>query len=586
VVLALWVMVVCRPAPTHAQAAPGPQAQGLTAEDVLNLVRHGIPADQVTELIQRNPTDFGLSLEAIDNLKRDGVPPTVIDAMLKSRGSAASGQTVPPAPEPSTVDHIPPPNIHPARVSTGSPGAPGGQAAGPGTVAGGSASQQPPNSAARLQQAKSAQIPPDSWTPPPKQPDPGCPIKTKRKVTKVDLDYDTGSGSASRLGRSGMYCFALRNANPLYDWLLKLNVSEPTGNPFDLLNDAIQTLTKLSIGASSAKPTPLPTGRAPSCPDLRDVTQKATALKQALAVMVPGKDSSGKVAYIPLQETQKDWQAVPGAFSDLERSVRALVGNLPDNPDQGCEAVLQQAESTILDDYPKLRAQYKDLSERLARPDVQYLERPVEATASVDLVATPSYAGTADGSKTFHFEPSFGILSSSAGFLLTELPARSYSSATAPNPSDPTMTQNVLKVDSGAGIRPALIVLLTGNIPQLNRRNFGLGVSAGPVFDISNGKADTSRFGVFGGISVRLTPWIFLTPGVHVGEFADFPPGFTHPGQVIPPNTGTPAATKRYTARFAFAVTFKLKDLGASTASNQTKPQAAGPPQPAAGSKQ
>jgi hypothetical protein len=164
-------------------------------------------------------------------------------------------------------------------------------------------------------------------------------------------------------------------------------------------------------------------------------------------------------------------------------------------------------------------------------------------------------------------------LSSSAGFLLTTLPARSYSSATAPNPSDPTETQNVLKVDYGSGIRPALAVLLTGNLPQVNKRNYGLGVSAGPVFDIANGKADTSRFGFFGGISLRLTPWIFLTPGVHVGEFADFPPGFTHAGQVIPPNTGTPTGTKRYTARFAFALTFKLKDLGASTTTDQTKGQ-------------
>jgi hypothetical protein len=134
-----------------------------------------------------------------------------------------------------------------------------------------------------------------------------------------------------------------------------------------------------------------------------------------------------------------------------------------------------------------------------------------------------------------------------------------------------------LRVDYGAGIRPALVALLTGNIPHLNTKNYGLGVSGGLVFDVSNGKADTSRFGFFGGPSVRLTPWIYLTPGVHFGEFADFPQGFTHPGQVIPANTGTPTPTKRYTGRFAFSITFKIKDLGATTPSTtQAKPQQGG----------
>jgi len=226
---------------------------------------------------------------------------------------------------------------------------------------------------------------------------------------------------------------------------------------------------------------------------------------------------------------------------------------------------LGTAIAVILDDYPKTRKDYRALLDRMARPDEQYLERSLDAYAPADLVLTPSYAGTALTAKTLHFDASFPILSSSAGFLLTELQARAYSSVTAPDPSDPTKTQNVLKVDDGAGIRPALTVLLTGNVPQVNWHNVGLGVSAGPVFDISNGKADTSRLGFFGGLSLRLTPWIMLTPGVHVGEYADYPQGFTHAGQVIPPNTGTPNPTKRYTARFAFAITWKIKDLGAAT---------------------
>jgi hypothetical protein len=89
----------------------------------------------------------------------------------------------------------------------------------------------------------------------------------------------------------------------------------------------------------------------------------------------------------------------------------------------------------------------------------------------------------------------------------------------------------------------------------------------------SSGKADTSRFGFFGGPSLRVTPWIFLTPGVHLGEFAGFPQGFNRPGQVIPANTGTPIPTKRFTGKFAFSITFKIRDLGASTGSNEAKPK-------------
>jgi hypothetical protein len=142
------------------------------------------------------------------------------------------------------------------------------------------------------------------------------------------------------------------------------------------------------------------------------------------------------------------------------------------------------------------------------------------------VVATPSFAGTATTPKTFHFDPCFPILSASAGFLLTGLQARTYASATSPDSADLTKTQNVLRVDYGAGIRPAMAALLTGNIPHLNTKNYGLGLTAGFVFDVSNGKAETSRFGFFGGPSFRVTPWVFLTPGAHFGEFADFPQGF------------------------------------------------------------
>lgn len=543
------------------------QNSGLTTELVVNLVNAGVPPDQIVEMIRRTPSDFNLTLETIDNLRKDGIPIIVLDAMIKARRTGVVGASNPPKqqPNPQSIPQpepegsptsttitltlgVTPPTLTPQIVNV------------------------PSTTAVDPQRLRDAKNPiPKLPDPRNRERDPGCESVApgKKKVPRVDLDYDTGSSSHSHLDDTGLYCFALRNANPLYDWAVVVNVSEPTGNPFDLLNDAIATLTRLATGG--AKVAEKPSTRdsfgatCPSADDIKAVVQKSEALRAMLAGMVPGKGSDGKVAYIPAAETRKRWEPIPNAFREFDQAVRELQKKLPKDAEAGnCDQdLLAQAVSIIVDDYPRVRTRYEELEGRLIKPDVFYYARRLEATSSADLVATPSYAGVADGSKTFHFSPSFGILSSSAGFLLTRLPARSYSSVTAPNPADLTQTQNVLSVDFGAGTRPALVVLLTGNLPQLNRRNFGLGISGGPVFDIAQGKADTSRFGFFTGASLRITPWVFLTPGVHFGEFADFPAGFTRPGQVIPANTGTPVPVKRYTGRFAFSFTWKLKDLGA-----------------------
>ena len=484
------------------------------------------------------------------------VAPLPAPEVAKAPQGAVTGKTQPPVP----------PNVNPTPVNAG-----GGAAANTLPPGGVGANPTPPtaSSVPRLQEARTALVGPGSWTPPIKQTE-ECPIKSPR-LKIVDVYYQSGSSSASRLSRQAKYCFAVRDANPLYDWNVELNVTEPTGNPFDLIKDAIDNLSKLASGAASAasgKPSPLPTQPGVKACSLKtdDVTAKAKALKDALDNVVQ-KDGNGKVIYVPVGTTNNAIVTVTDAYNAFEKSVQDLQISLKDDSNLACDnSLLTTAIGIILDDYPKTKKNYQGLLERMSRPEERHLERPLEPYSSADLVITPSYAGTALSARTVHFDASFPILSSSAGFLLTELQARAYSSATAPDPNDPTKTQNVLKVDDGSGIRPALTVLLTGNVPYVNRHNYGLGVSAGPVFDISNGKADTSRLGFFGGLSLRVTPWIMLTPGVHVGEFADFPQGFTHAGQLIPANTGTPNPTKRYTARFSFAITWKIKDLGAATA--------------------
>jgi hypothetical protein len=188
----------------------------------------------------------------------------------------------------------------------------------------------------------------------------------------------------------------------------------------------------------------------------------------------------------------------------------------------------------------------------------------LDSTEGYDVVVQETLGGkpTTAAAKTYHLDPGRKILTASAGFVLTTLHARSYSSVTAPDPADPTMTKNVLGVDGGGGVRPALAALLNYHVACLLRCQVGLAISAGPLFDIANGKADTSHFGFFGGPSVHLWNRLYLTPGIHVGEFADYPLGFSQAGQPIPTGMGTPVARKRYTAHFAFGITFKASELG------------------------
>jgi len=159
---------------------------------------------------------------------------------------------------------------------------------------------------------------------------------------------------------------------------------------------------------------------------------------------------------------------------------------------------------------------------------------------------------------------------------------------TAPTGMTSPATQNVLGVNYRNGPQVALVGLVNFNLPDipwfnnnvipLNGRNYGLAISAGPTYGLTNGKSDASRIGFFGGISVHLWNQFFLTPGVNVGQFSDFPQGYTGPGQVIPPNIGTPIGVNRITTRFAFGITYKIKDFGSTATKSNTDNATSGNP--------
>lgn len=162
--------------------------------------------------------------------------------------------------------------------------------------------------------------------------------------------------------------------------------------------------------------------------------------------------------------------------------------------------------------------------------------------------------------------------------MISELPARSYQSVTVPSGKSTPATQNVLGIDNFSGPRVGVTALLNIYIPDiplkhgnripLNGRNWGLALSGGPTYAVSGNSADTSQWGLLFGPTVHIRNQFFVTPGVNIGQFADFPLGYTRAGQIIPANTGTPNPVKRYTARFAVGVTYKIKDFGQGTGQN------------------
>jgi len=419
--------------------------------------------------------------------------------------------------------------------------------------------------------------------------DPQClPLGTKRYLRHIELDWDSGGISPSRVDYSGPVCFELHSFNDiLYTPSFTLTEKIPSGSAIDLLKDAISTVTGFSV-TGEAKSTSPGLETVTPCQQLSQHVANAQAqaalFESALSQLDPGKDNNGKINLVPLATSLQKWQPIPARYQNFQAVVSNVVADLNLSGADACDPkILGLAESIVIDAYLPIQQNYPVLAAHAASPHIARFTADLEETSAYNLAVTAIYPSgdVSNGTKTFSLSAGHKILSSSGGFLITELPARSYSSVTAPTGMTNPATQSVLGVDFRNGPRVALAALLNVYIPNwkrlpLNRRAYGLALSAGPVFDISNGKADTSHFGFFAGPTLHIRNQFFLTPGVHIGEFADFPIGFTGAGQVIPSNIGTPAAVKRYSARFAFAVTYKIKDFGETTTKSSVDTKSGG----------
>jgi len=166
-------------------------------------------------------------------------------------------------------------------------------------------------------------------------------------------------------------------------------------------------------------------------------------------------------------------------------------------------------------------------------------------------------------SKTFTFSTS-DVLTLSAGALFSRIPDRTYEGR-----KSPSSTLNVLTVEGDSRATPALVALLNYHLKSMKNEFAGVALSAGPVIRLGS-NSNASSFGFFSGVSANLYNRFFITPGFHFGQFSDFPVGFGN-GSTVPANFGELTPVKRWTARFALAITFKTKDFSGLTSSDKPK---------------
>jgi hypothetical protein len=410
------------------------------------------------------------------------------------------------------------------------------------------------------------------------------------------LDWASGSATPDTIYHTGNSIIRLANVNDiLFSYQVTVTEIKTSTDDLSQLPDLIKELN-FTVQKTNA------IAKLGSCQLDQNLlnTQKAlTDIQSKLDAFFPKTSGSAKCSSVPVARTIADWGQIRASYDRFETSLGDVQRELgrPEcqakESDGGQPQNIAPAIKLLLDDFPALRDRVVSIQNRVDAPHVLDVNYSLKRTSDYDIAVSETCNGAATdhAAVTFHLNRGFDVLTLSGGFLMTKLQARSYSVVAEPTPPPPGSppgtppgTQNVLGVDGlGSGMRAALVALLNYHDPFEwfgNKPNFGLSVSAGPAFDISQGKADTSKFGVFVGGSVHLWNRLFITPGVHFGEFADFPPGFHFAGDPVPANFGTPNPTKRWTGHFAFAITFKGKDLTNLTpGSNNSNPTPA-PPAP------
>jgi len=303
---------------------------------------------------------------------------------------------------------------------------------------------------------------------------------------------------------------------------------------------------------------PTPTGDALAATDCGELPTLIGKMETAIKAYEDEKKSStlASTKYIPLDTALT-------TINKVETSVKAVSA---DPHYSSCRT-------------PPQRAKDRELAEKVAA--LKALPHAASASIFVDPafdLAIEVSAWTQTDAKSIQIGDTFKVtvgvftnqLSLSLGVLTTKLEARTYASRNSVG-TDGALAANRLAVEN-SGMRATGTALLNyaliGGGGSAGQDRFGLSISAGPT--VAVGGSAASSFGFFSGISFRLWDRLFLTPGAHIGQFSEFPPGL-QAGVAIPANYGALTAVNRWTTRFGFAITFRTNDFSAIKKSTPTK---------------
>ena len=246
---------------------------------------------------------------------------------------------------------------------------------------------------------------------------------------------------------------------------------------------------------------------------------------------------------IPLQDSLDAWLSHAPAIEAVRSAYQAVIN--------------KKCSVTHANEHRRFMAAVDDIIRLVNRPHFIEESHTLDPATHVSVTVDEVYDGATISTATFTFDTE-DVLTLSAGAMFSRIQDRTYEAR-----KDPTSTLNTLTVTGNSQATPSLVALLNYSLGalRLDGERAGLALSAGPVLRVG-GKSETSSFGFFTGISGHLHRRIFVTPGFHFGEFADFPVGFGN-GSAVPSDFGALTPVKRWTARFGLAITFKTKSFDA-----------------------
>jgi hypothetical protein len=404
---------------------------------------------------------------------------------------------------------------------------------------------------------------------------------------KIEYDWQSSNSSQplswpTNITRTQVVPFLIHNTNNLlYTYSVGGSCTQTSVDPWGTLAVALKS------GASTAGDQPLGLTATQSAAfnacasdmttangDWEAVKAQVALLKSAPAPNGDNTCTSSKPCRISLMATQQTWDGkIEGMLKTAERDIATAVSS--------CSVAPQTASSPTA-----LQQQAQDLRKWYDSPHDWTGSVSVVPDASCTFTITETYGTSATApAVTVTFTAGQPRMTISAGPLFSEIQDRSYSVVTAPPATGSTTNQTVLQVNGVSTLTTYLTGLLNFSLPidhdWFNGERGGIAVSTGPVLRVG-GQSSASAFGWYAGPSYHLYHLIYLTAGIHIGQFAGLPAGFTSPGQTVPSGFPTPTPSNRTTARFGFAITVKAKDLTTlgTTGAKAGAPAAQPPPKP------